>query len=51
MSVAGRRDLPEPKRTGLAIFILANDPGKLTAKAIKVRRRAEEVAGLGCPDG
>ncbi|HRQ42150.1 MAG TPA: ParB N-terminal domain-containing protein [Chloroflexota bacterium] len=28
-------DLPEPKRTGLAIFILANEPGKLTAKAIK----------------
>ncbi len=28
-------DLPEPRRTGLAIFILANEPGKLTAKAIK----------------
>lgn len=28
-------DLPEPKRTGLAIFILANEPGKLTAKSIK----------------
>jgi hypothetical protein len=28
-------DLPEPKRTGLAIFILANEPGKLTTKAIK----------------
>lgn len=31
-AVAG---LPEPKRTGLAIFILANEPGKLTTKAIK----------------
>ena len=28
-------DMPEPKRTGLSIFILANEPGKLTAKAIK----------------
>lgn len=36
MSVATAvADLPEPKRTGLAIFILANEPGKLTAKAIK----------------
>jgi hypothetical protein len=36
MSVAATvADLPEPKRTGLAIFILANEPGKVTAKAIK----------------
>ncbi|MFQ5401738.1 MAG: ParB/RepB/Spo0J family partition protein [Anaerolineae bacterium] len=36
MSVATAvADVPEPKRTGLAIFILANEPGKLTAKAIK----------------
>jgi hypothetical protein len=36
MSVATAvADLPEPKRTGLSIFILANEPGKLTAKAIK----------------
>lgn len=36
MSVATAvADLPEPKRSGLAIFILANEPGKLTAKAIK----------------
>ena len=36
MSVATAvADLPEPKRTGLAIFILANEMGKLTAKAIK----------------
>lgn len=28
-------ELPEPRRTGLAIFILANEPGKLTARAIK----------------
>lgn len=36
MSVAtAMADLPEPKRSGLAIFILANEPGKLTAKAIK----------------
>ena len=36
MSVATAvADLPEPKRTGLAIFILANEPGKLTVKAIK----------------
>lgn len=28
-------DLAEPKRTGLAIFVLANEVGKLTAKAIK----------------
>lgn len=41
MSVATAvADLPEPKRTGLAIFILANEAGKpsgrgLTAKAIK----------------
>jgi ParB-like chromosome segregation protein Spo0J len=28
-------DLPEPKRSGLAIFILAAEPGQLTAKAIK----------------
>ncbi len=28
-------DLPEPKRTGLAVFILANETGKLTARAIK----------------
>ena len=28
-------DVPEPKRTGLSIFILANEAGKLTAKAIK----------------
>jgi len=28
-------DVPEPKRTGLSIFILANEVGKLTAKAIK----------------
>ena len=36
MSVATAvADLPEPKRTGLAIFILANEVGKLTAKTIK----------------
>ncbi|MCA9926442.1 MAG: hypothetical protein KC421_28935, partial [Anaerolineales bacterium] len=36
MSVARTvADLPEPKRTGLSVFILANEPGKLTAKAIK----------------
>lgn len=36
MSVATAvADLPETKRTGLAIFILANETGKLTAKAIK----------------
>lgn len=28
-------ELPEPKRTGLAIFILANDVSKITAGAIK----------------
>lgn len=28
-------DVPEPKRIGLSIFILANEAGKLTAKAIK----------------
>lgn len=28
-------ELPEPKRSGFTIFILANEPGKLTAKAIK----------------
>ncbi|MGH2537663.1 MAG: hypothetical protein ACRDHL_09745, partial [Candidatus Promineifilaceae bacterium] len=28
-------ELPEPKRAGLAIFILANEPGKVTARAIK----------------
>jgi ParB-like chromosome segregation protein Spo0J len=28
-------DLPEPKRSGLAIFILAAEPGQLTAKVIK----------------
>jgi hypothetical protein len=28
-------ELPEPQRSGLAIFILANEPGKLTAKSIK----------------
>jgi hypothetical protein len=36
MSVATAvAELPEPKRAGLAIFILANEPGTLTAKAIK----------------
>ncbi len=36
MSVATTiAELPEPKRTGLAIFILANDVGKITAGAIK----------------
>lgn len=36
MSVARTvADLSEPKRTGLSVFILANEPGKLTAKAIK----------------
>ncbi len=36
MSVARTvADLPEPKRTGLSVFILANEPGKLTAKGIK----------------
>ena len=36
MSVATAvADVPEPKRTGLSIFILANEAGKLTAKAIK----------------
>lgn len=28
-------DLPEPKRTGMAIFLLANEPSALTAKEIK----------------
>ncbi|MEI2698772.1 MAG: hypothetical protein V9E94_10655 [Microthrixaceae bacterium] len=28
-------ELPEPKRTGLAIFVLANDVGKITAGAVK----------------
>jgi hypothetical protein len=36
MSVATAvADLPDPKRTGLAIFILANRSGTLTAKGIK----------------
>ncbi len=36
MSVAATiAELPEPKRTGLAIFILANDVGKITAGTIK----------------
>lgn len=36
MSVARTvADLSEPKRTGLSVFILANEPRKLTAKAIK----------------
>ena len=36
MSVARTvADVPEPKRTGLSVFILANEPGKLTAKVIK----------------
>ncbi|WP_420640500.1 ParB/RepB/Spo0J family partition protein [Candidatus Leptofilum sp.] len=36
MSVATAvADVPEPKRTGLSIFILANEAGKLTAKTIK----------------
>lgn len=36
MSVATAvADLPGTKRTGLAIFILANEPGKLTAKTIR----------------
>src|SRR5690606_14562435 len=36
MSVATAvADVPEPKRTGLSIFILANEAGKLKAKAIK----------------
>ena len=36
MSVARTvAELPEPKRTGMAIFLLANDPGALTAKEIK----------------
>jgi ParB-like chromosome segregation protein Spo0J len=36
MSVAAAvADLPEPKRSGLAIFVLANEPGQITAKAIK----------------
>jgi ParB-like chromosome segregation protein Spo0J len=36
MSVARTvAELPEPKRGGLSVFILANEPGKLTAKAIK----------------
>jgi hypothetical protein len=36
MSVAATvADLPEPRRAGLAIFILANEPDQLTAKAIK----------------
>lgn len=36
MSVAATvADLPEPKRIGLSIFVLANEPGKLTAKVIK----------------
>ncbi len=37
MSVARTvAELPEPKRTGMAIFLLANDPAALTAKEIKV---------------
>lgn len=36
MSVARTvADLPEPKRTGMAIFLLANDPAALTAKEVK----------------
>ncbi len=36
MSVARTvADLPEPKRSGLSVFILANEPGKLTAKPVK----------------
>ena len=36
MSVARTvADLPEPKRTGMAIFLLANEPSALTAKEIK----------------
>jgi len=36
MSVARTvADLPEPKRTGMAIFLLANEPAALTAKEIK----------------
>src|SRR5690606_29279134 len=36
MSVARTvAELPEPKRTGMAIFLLANDPGALTATEIK----------------
>lgn len=36
MSVAATiADLPEPKRTGLAIFVLANGVGKITAAEIK----------------
>ena len=36
MSVAPAvADLPEPKRSGLTIFILANEPGKITAKGVK----------------
>jgi hypothetical protein len=36
MSVARTiAELPEPKRTGLAIFLLANEPAALTAKEIK----------------
>lgn len=36
MSVAPAvADLPEPKRSGLTIFILANEPGKITAKGVR----------------
>ncbi len=36
MSVAAAvASVPEPKRTGLTRFILANEPGRLTAKAIR----------------
>ncbi|MCP5011194.1 MAG: hypothetical protein GY942_14535, partial [Aestuariibacter sp.] len=51
MSVATAvSDLLEPKRSGLSIFILANEPGKLTAKAIKAcATTMKKWAGLQMP--
>ncbi|MCA9941912.1 MAG: ParB N-terminal domain-containing protein, partial [Anaerolineales bacterium] len=51
MSVATAvADVPEPKRTGLSIFILANEVGKLTAKAIKeCALRLKKWPGLQLP--
>jgi hypothetical protein len=51
MSVATAvADLPEPKRTGLAIFVLANDLSKVTAKAIKeCAATLKKWAGLQIP--
>lgn len=43
-------DLPEPKRAGFTIFILANEPGKLTAGGIKeCAARLKKWPGLQMP--